>query len=164
MIYHPAQWYLARGILAASPGAELWYSRWDRYEVQYQTSPRRQRRLAELHAVVASRSAMTLTVSVELQRLELEAGRVAVLAPLSADTFPALDPSTRTGVWRGPPPRWRTVSEHAQSGDTLLLVDSGTAPGDPDFEACRTLRNVIFVTGDADRLAALADYTLDLSG
>jgi hypothetical protein len=171
VIYHPAQWYFARGILAAEPAAELWYARWDRYEVAYGTSPRRRRRLANLHSVVAARSALTLTCSVELQRLERAAGRDAVLAPLSADTFPALDPSTtRTSVWRGPPPSWLSVRQLAQQRpeETLLLVDSGMAPGDPDFEACQSLPNTIFVStgsaGEADRLGSLADCALDLNG
>jgi hypothetical protein len=171
VIYHPAQWYLARAILAAEPAAELWYWRWDRYEVAYQTRPRRQRRLAVLHDLVAARSAMTLACSVELQRLERAAGRDAVLASLSADTFPALDPATtRTGVWRGPPPSWLGVRRLAEQRpeETLLLVDSGTAPGDPDFEACQSLPNIVACrtrsAGEAERLAALADYALDLNG
>ena len=170
LIYHPAQWYLARAILAAEPAAELWYSRWDRYEMGYATGPRRQRRLAVLHERVAARSAMTVTCSVELQRLERAAGRDAVLTPLSADSFPAPDPSTtRTGVWRGPPPGWRSVRERAQErpGETLLLVDPGQAPGDPDYEACRSLPNVVFFSArsadEAERLASLTDYAEELN-
>ena len=170
LIYHPVQWYLARAILAAEPAAELWYSRWDRYEWGYATGPRRRRRLAALHDRVAARSVMTVTCSVELQRLERAAGRDAILTPLSADTFPAPDPvSTRIGVWRGPPPDWRRVRERAlrRPGETLLLVDPGTAPGDPDYEACRSLPNVVLFSarsaGEAERLASLADYAEELN-
>jgi hypothetical protein len=62
------------------------------------------------------------------------------------------------------------VREQAQQRpeETLLLLDPGTAPGDPDFEACRSLPNVVAhgtrSPAEADRLAALADHVLDLSG
>src|SRR5687767_13162675 len=32
VMFHPLQWPLARELLKRSPGAELWYGRWDRYE------------------------------------------------------------------------------------------------------------------------------------
>ena len=91
--------------------------------------------------------------------MEQAAGREAILAPLSADTFPAPDPSTtRTGVWRGPPPSWDRVRQLAlRTTDTLLLLDPGPAPANLP-------PNVVTHAGDADRLAALADYALDFSG
>ncbi|MEA2157319.1 MAG: hypothetical protein QOE11_3459, partial [Solirubrobacteraceae bacterium] len=42
-IFHPVQWPLAQALLAARPQAELWYGRWDRYEVAYDASPRMRR-------------------------------------------------------------------------------------------------------------------------
>src|SRR3954469_11968215 len=33
VIFHPLQYPLARGLIAQHPDAELWYWRWDRYEV-----------------------------------------------------------------------------------------------------------------------------------
>ncbi|MBJ7332548.1 MAG: hypothetical protein JHC95_21815, partial [Solirubrobacteraceae bacterium] len=39
VIFHPVQWPLARALLAARPGAELWYGRWDRYEAAYDAGP-----------------------------------------------------------------------------------------------------------------------------
>jgi len=47
-IFHPVQWPLARALLAARPEAELWYGRWDRYEVAYDASPRMRARIAAL--------------------------------------------------------------------------------------------------------------------
>ncbi|MGH2841310.1 MAG: hypothetical protein ACRDKY_10870, partial [Solirubrobacteraceae bacterium] len=91
-IFHPVQWPLARALLAARPEAELWYGRWDRYEVAYDASPKMRRRLDELHERAAERSALTFVVSNKLAELEREAGREAQLVGLAADSFPAPDP------------------------------------------------------------------------
>ena len=47
-IFHPVQWPLAKALLRARPAAELWYGRWDRYEVAYDASPAMRRRLAAI--------------------------------------------------------------------------------------------------------------------
>jgi hypothetical protein len=94
VIFHPVQWPLARAVLAARPRAELWYGRWDRYEMAYDASPKLRARLADLHEQAASRAAMTFVASEELARLEREAGREPTLVALAADRFPAHDPGT----------------------------------------------------------------------
>ena len=93
VIFHPLQYPLARALLAACPGSELWYSRWDRYEYAYDASAPQRVRLTELHELAAARSALTFTVSEKLAELEREAGREATLIPLAADTFPAPEPT-----------------------------------------------------------------------
>jgi glycosyltransferase involved in cell wall biosynthesis len=93
VIFHPLQYQLARALIARSPGAELWYGRWDRYEEAYDAGPRLRERLRTLHDLAAQRSALTFAASDELVRLERAEGRDAVLVPLAADSFPALDPS-----------------------------------------------------------------------
>ena len=40
VIFHPLQYPLARGLIAQHRDAELWYWRWDRYEVAYDATPR----------------------------------------------------------------------------------------------------------------------------
>src|SRR3954471_8153377 len=49
-IFHPAQYPLARGLLAQLPGCELWYGRVSRPEEAVPDGPAR-RRLEELHAL-----------------------------------------------------------------------------------------------------------------
>jgi hypothetical protein len=91
VIFHPLQYQLARAIVGRTD-AELWYGRWDRYEAAYDAPPRLRARLAELHELADERPTLTFAASVELVRLEHEAGRGAVLTALAADSFPALDP------------------------------------------------------------------------
>ena len=92
-IFHPLQYQLARAVVART-GAELWYGRWDRYEVAYDAPAKLRERLGELHELAAERSSLTFAASTELVRLEREAGRDAVLTALTADSFPALDIDT----------------------------------------------------------------------
>jgi hypothetical protein len=92
VIFHPVQYPLAREILAARPQAELWYGRWDRYEMAYDAGPALRGRLAALHEQAATRAVMTFVASDELARLEHEAGRAPTLVALAADSFPAHDP------------------------------------------------------------------------
>ena len=49
VIFHPLQLPLAQAIQADCAGCEIWYSRWDRYELAYDATPERRERLAELH-------------------------------------------------------------------------------------------------------------------
>ena len=95
VIFHPLQYPLARGLLAAAPDCELWYGRWDRYEQAYDAPPKMRERIAELHELAAARSALTFVASNELQRLEHDAGREATVVALAADSFPAPDPTRR---------------------------------------------------------------------
>jgi hypothetical protein len=74
VIFHPLQYPLARSLIAQHPDAELWYWRWDRYEVAYDASRRRRARLEELHDAASFRAALTIVVSDALGELEREAG------------------------------------------------------------------------------------------
>src|SRR5919201_3695309 len=88
-IFHPLQYPLARALIGEHPDAELWYWRWDRYEVAYDASKRRRARLEELHESAMHRAALTIVVSDALGELEREAGHETMLVPLAADAFPA---------------------------------------------------------------------------
>jgi len=92
VIFHPLQYPMARALISEHPDCELWYWRWDRYEVAYDASPRRRARLEELHEQATNRASLTVVVSDALGELEREAGHATVLVPLSADAFPAPDP------------------------------------------------------------------------
>src|SRR3954453_242651 len=92
VIFHPLQYPLARGLIAQYPDAELWYWRWDRYEMPYDASPRQRARLEELHRAAAFRAARTIAVSdalAEVARKETPPPREPLLVPLAADSFPA---------------------------------------------------------------------------
>src|SRR4051794_1043572 len=93
VIFHPVQVLLARAILERSPDCELWYGRWDRYEHAYDAGPHLRARVAEMHEAAARMSSLTFVASDELARLEEAEDREAVLVPLSADAFPAPDPT-----------------------------------------------------------------------
>ena len=162
-IFHPVQWPLAAALLAARPQAELWYGRWDRYEVAYDASPRMRRRLASLHEQAAARSSLTFVVSGKLAQLEREAGREAQLVGLAADSFPAPDPGSAViAVSLGHLGRrtdWallRALSE-AMPELVLLLVGErhdGEAGHDPDFQACLRAPNLVWLGRRSDEEAA----------
>ena len=63
VIFHPLQYPLARGLIAQHPDAELWYWRWDRYEVAYDANARQRARLEELHLAASLRAAVTVVVT-----------------------------------------------------------------------------------------------------
>ena len=163
VIFHPVQWPLARALLAASPDAELWYGRWDRYEMAYDASPAMRERLAELHEAAASRSALTFVVSGKLAALEHEAGRDATLVGLAADSFPAPDPGAAViGVslghlgWRTD---WTLLREVAERMPELVLLLVGEwhedeCSSDPDFAWCRTAPGFVWLGRRSDEEAA----------
>src|SRR3954468_22140209 len=93
VIFHPLQYPLARALVSEDPDCELWYWRWDRYEVAYDASPRHRARLDELHEQAMGRAALTVVVSEALGELERDSGHETVLVPLAADGFPAPDPA-----------------------------------------------------------------------
>src|SRR3954469_18234099 len=70
VIFHPVQWPTAKALLAAAPGSELWYGRWDRYEHAYDAGAARRARLTELHDEAADAASLTFVASDELARLE----------------------------------------------------------------------------------------------
>jgi hypothetical protein len=53
-IFHPFQLPLAEALMELHPGAELWYSRWDRYESAYDAGRVTRRRLERLHERAAA--------------------------------------------------------------------------------------------------------------
>src|SRR3954454_6231747 len=93
VIFHPLQYPLARGLIAQYPDAELWYWRWDRYEMAYDASPRQRARLEELHMAASFRAERNVVVSEALGAVARAEGGEAMLVPLAADSFPAPDPS-----------------------------------------------------------------------
>src|SRR3954467_1357915 len=82
VIFHPLQYPLARGLIAQHPDAELWYWRWDRYELAYAASARQRARLEELHLAATLRAALTVVVSDALGDIAREEGGSPVLVPL----------------------------------------------------------------------------------
>jgi hypothetical protein len=162
-IFHPVQWPLAHALLAAQPRAELWYGRWDRYELAYDASPAMRRRLSELHEAAARRSALTFVASDRLAELEREAGREAQVVGLSADSFPAPDPgATVVAVslghlgWRTDWALLRAVAERMPEL-VLLLVGAwhdDECAMDPDFAWCRSAANLVWLGRRSDEEAA----------
>jgi hypothetical protein len=162
-IFHPVQWPLAQALLVERPQAELWYGRWDRYEVAYDASPRMRRRLAALHEAAARRSALTFVVSGKLAELEREAGREAQLVGLAADSFPAPDPGAAVVAvslghlgWRTDWALLRAVAERMPEL-VLLLVGAwheDECKDDPDFHWCRATPNLVWLGRRSDEEAA----------
>lgn len=170
VIFHPLELPVAEAIMART-GAELWYSRWDRYEHAHDAAPALRTRLAALHARAATRATLTFAASSELQRLEADAGREAALVPLAADRFPAPDPTgTLVAVCLGHLGHrvdWTLLRGVAEAlGDDLVLLLVGAAhpeelAGDEDFTACRELPQLVWLgertDSEASRLIACAD-------
>jgi len=162
-IFHPVQWPLARALLAMAPAAELWYGRWDRYEVAYDASPRMRARLATLHEQAASRSDLTFVVSDRLAELEREAGREAQLVGLAADSFPAPDPNAAVIAvslghlgWRTDWTLVRTVAEKMPELVLLLVGEwhEDECKGDADSAWCRAAPNLVWLGRRSDEEAA----------
>ena len=163
VIFHPVQALLARAIIDRVPDCELWYGRWDRYEHAYDAGPHMRERLAQLHEVAAHLSSMTFVASDELARLEEEAGRDATLVPLSADTFPAPDPSAAVIAvslghlgWRTDWTLLRGVAELLPAL-TLLLVGAwhdDESKDDPDYAWCRAHPGFVWLGARSDEEAA----------
>jgi glycosyltransferase involved in cell wall biosynthesis len=164
VIFHPVQWPLAQALLRLSPAAELWYGRWDRYEVAYDASPRMRARVAELHEEAASRSDLTFVVSGKLAELEVEAGRPEpALVGLAADSFPAPDPGAAVVAvslghlgWRTDWSLLRAVAERMPEL-VLLLVGAwheDECAKDPDFAWCRSAPGFVWLGRRSDEEAA----------
>lgn len=162
-IFHPVQWPLAEALLRMRPEAELWYGRWDRYEVAYDASPAMRARLARLHEQAASRSALTFVVSGKLAELEREAGREAQLVGLAADSFPAPDPGSAVVAvslghlgWRTD---WSLLRAVAAAMPELVLLLVGAwhedeCKDDADFHWCRRAPNLVWLGRRDDEEAA----------
>src|SRR3954452_17940196 len=74
VIFHPLQYPLARGLIAQHPDAQLWYWRWDRYEVAYDASARQRARLEDLHLAATLRAEVNIVVSEALGDIAREEG------------------------------------------------------------------------------------------
>jgi len=163
VIFHPLQLFLAEALMAEHPGAELWYSRWDRYEFAYDAAPKLRARLAALHERAAERAAVVFAVSGALVEVEERAGRAAVLAPPPHDSFPAPDPSgTVIAVslghlgWRTD---WALLRAVAERMPELVLLLIGAwhedeCGADADFRACRAAPNLVWMGHRPDEEAA----------
>ena len=171
VIFHPVQLPLGAALCDLEPGCELWYARWDRYEAAYDASPERRARLAELHAAAASQATLTFAASGELQRLEEEAGREAVLVPLAADRFPAPDPHATVVAaslghlgWRTDWTLLREVCERLP-GLVLLLIGAwheDEVGEDPDFRWLRTAPQAVWLGARSDDEASALIRTADV--
>ncbi|MEA2383384.1 MAG: hypothetical protein QOH72_3355 [Solirubrobacteraceae bacterium] len=163
VIFHALQEPVARAILAAVPGGELWYWRWDRYERAYDASPRMRARIEALHDAAAARAALVPAVSEELVRLERAAGRDAALVPMSADGFPAPEGGGVVAISLGHLGRrtdWallRAVAERLGDDLVVLLVGAlheDECAGDPDFAAVRAMPQFVWLGALGDEAAA----------
>jgi hypothetical protein len=163
VIFHPVQVLLAHAILEREPECELWYGRWDRYEHAYDAGPHLRERLTALHEAAAQLSSLTFVASDELARLEAEAGRDAKLVPLSADTFPAPDPTSAVVAislghlgWRTDWTLLRAVAQRLP-GLVLLLVGAwhdDECKDDRDYAWCRAHPGFVWLGARSDEEAA----------
>lgn len=163
VIFHPVQVLLAQAILARTPGCELWYGRWDRYEAAYDAGPHMRERLAEMHEAAALLSSLTFVASDELARLEAAEGRDATLVPLSADRFPAPEPSSSVIAvslghlgWRTD---WALLRALAQRMPNLVLLLIGAwhddeSQDDEDYAFCRAHPGFVWLGARSDEEAA----------
>src|SRR4051812_35185184 len=173
VIFHPLQYPLARGLIAQHPDAELWYWRWDRYEVAYDASKRHRARLEELHVAASLRATVNVVVSDALGELAGDEGAEPLLVPLAADSFPAPDPaSTVVAVslgHLGHRTDWALLRAVAEGMPELVLLLVGEWHEDQsgrheDYRACRAAPNLIWLGRRSDeeaaRLIACADVGL----
>jgi glycosyltransferase involved in cell wall biosynthesis len=170
VIFHPLQYPLARALIASHPDAELWYWRWDRYEVAYDASKRRRERLEELHEAAVRRASLTIAVNDALADMERDGGGEALVLPLAADTFPAPDPGATVVAVSlghlGHRTDWALLRAVAEGMPELVLLLVGEwhedeSGADPDFQACRAAHNLVWLGRRSDeeaaRLIACAD-------
>jgi hypothetical protein len=171
VIFHPLQYPLARAIISEHRGCELWYWRWDRYEVAYDATKRKRERLEELHEAAMFRADLTIVVSGALGELEREAGHETVLVPLSADSFPAPDPGgTVVAVslgHLGHRTDWALLRAVAAGMPELVLLLIGEwhedeSGGNEDFRACRAAPNLVWLGRRSDEEAARLIATADV--
>lgn len=171
VIFHPVQLPVAAALCDMEPGCELWYARWDRYERAYDASEDRRARIEALHVAAAERASLVFAASGELQRLEEEAGRSAVLVPLAADRFPAPDPHATVVAaslghlgWRTD---WALLREVCEllPGLVLLLIGAwheDEVGEDGDFRALRSSPQVVWLGARSDDEASALIRTADV--
>ena len=117
VIFHPLQYPLARGLIAQHPDAELWYWRWDRYEVAYDASPRQRDAAGGPAPRRDLRAALTVVVSDALGRRRPRGGR-------------------RRRCWCRSPP---TPSRRPTPGATVVAVSLGHLGHRTDWTLLRAL-------------------------
>jgi glycosyltransferase involved in cell wall biosynthesis len=163
VMFHPLQLTLAEALLARYPKAELWYSRWDRYEHAYDASPRLRTKLEALHARAAGRADFIFAVSDALAEIELESGRHALVVPSAHDSFPAPDPESAVIAvslghlgWRTDWALLRRVLDGMPELTLLLVGDrhDGESEDDGDFAAVRGHPRAVWLGRLGDEAAA----------
>lgn len=176
IVFHPVQWPIAEALLETRfPRAELMYLVWDRYDHAHDARPETRQRLSALHAAMAARADVLVTVTDALADIEREAGRdVAGISPSAADSFPQLDPATGVVAvslghlgWRVDWRLVRRLCERMESELTLLLIGKVAerqVRNDRDFKACREREEIVWLGFQPDpaaaRLIAAADVAV----
>jgi hypothetical protein len=161
VMFHPLQLYLAEALVDRHSGAQLWYSRWDRYETARDASPRLRARLEQLHARASEQAAFVFAVSDALARLERAEGRGAEVVVPAHDEFPAPDVAVvAVSVGHlGYRVDWALVRALAERMPDLALLLVGArhddeVADDADFRACGELPNVVWLGRQPDEAAA----------
>jgi hypothetical protein len=163
LIAHPLQYPLARALMAAHPGCELWYWRWDRYEEAYDAPPRMRQRLKALHELALERSALTFAVSDALADVDRAEGHEVLVVPTAHDSFPAPDPSAAVIAFSlghlGRRTDWALLRALAERMPELVLLLIGEwhedeSGSDPDYQACRAAPNLVWLGRRSDEEAA----------
>jgi hypothetical protein len=162
VFFHATQQPVAAA-LRARTGAELWYWRWDRYEVAGDADADRRARLTALHRRAAQAASLVVASSVRLEELAREEGRPTVLSPLAADGFPAPDPTVEVVAFSlghlGRRTDWallRGLGERLPGLQVLFVgeVHPDEVPGDADFAWCREHEPFVFLGALPDAAAA----------
>jgi len=163
VIFHPLQLPVAEAVTAANPGCELWYGRWDRYELAYDAGPLLRRQLAQLHKRCAELSALTFTAGDRLTQLEASSNRQAVQVDLTAESFPDLPVDGRSTAacfgHHGRRTDWHLLRQLAEQMPQLTLLMIGEVhpeecKDDKDFATCQQLTNFVWLGSRSDQEAA----------
>ncbi|MDO9408758.1 hypothetical protein [Patulibacter sp.] len=162
VFFHATQQPVAAA-LRARTGGDLWYWRWDRYEVAGDADASRRARLTGLHRRAAQAASLVVASSVRLEELAREEGRPTVLSPLAADGFPAPDPTVEVVAFSlghlGRRTDWallRGLGERLPRLQVLFVgeVHPDEVPGDEDFAWCREHPPFVFLGALPDEAAA----------
>lgn len=162
VLFHATQEPVAAA-LRARTGAELWYWRWDRYEAAGDADEARRARLTALHRRAAQAASLVVASSGRLQELAAAEGRPTVLSPLSADGFPAPDPTVEVvGFSLGHLGRrtdWALLRGLGERLPGLSVLFVGTVhedelAGDDDATWCLAHEPFAFLGAQSDAAAA----------
>lgn len=172
VLFHATQEPVAAAVRART-GAELWYWRWDRYELAGDADEARRARLTALHRRAAQAASLVVASSGRLQELAREEGRPTVLSPLAADDFPAYDPTVEIVAFSlghlGRRTDWtllRGLGERLPGLQVLFVgaVHPDEVPGDEDFAWCREHAPFVFLgelpDEDAAQVLRLSDVAI----